>query len=172
MIKSLQICSITNTGSEMLLSVCFISVSSAELDMGVMHKKVYGSYCSAFPWDALRLLMALFFCYWNISAVPVAMWNTLMTLEEREHVVGIIVNQVQKWGWVARQHLRDSATLVCIQPLTVPPGGDYFWDAFFCLMVVVLRHDLLCKHILPQWSAEVSLVFPESFSSSNTICHI
>lgn len=40
MIKSLQNCSITNTGSEMSLSVHLICVSSAELDMGVMHKRV------------------------------------------------------------------------------------------------------------------------------------
>lgn len=88
MIKSLQNCSITNTGSEVLLSAHFISVSSAVQDMDVMHKKVYGSYCSTFPWDAPRLLMTLFFCYWNISVVPAAMWNALMTLKERGQARG------------------------------------------------------------------------------------
>lgn len=159
-------------GSEMLLSAHLISVNSAELDMDVIHKKLYGSYWSAFPWDALRLLMTLGFCYWNISVVPVAMWSALMTLKEREHVVGIIVDQVQKWGWAARQCVRDSATLFCIQPVRVPPsGGEYFWEAFLCLMAVVHRHNLLCKHILPQWS-EVWPMFPESVFIKHNMPHL
>lgn len=88
MIKSLQNCSLTNTGSEMLLSAHFISVNSAELELDVMQKKAYGSYCSGFPWGSLGLLATLGFCCWNVNVVPIAMWNALMTLKERKGARG------------------------------------------------------------------------------------
>lgn len=87
MIKSLQNCSITNTGSEMLLSAHFTSVNSAEMDVSVVQRKAYGYYCSGFPWDALRLV-TLGFCYWNINVVAIAMWNALMTVKERKGARG------------------------------------------------------------------------------------
>lgn len=173
MIKSLQNCSITNTGSEVLLSAHFISVSSAELDMDVMHKKVYGSYCSAFPWDALRLLMTLFFCYWNISVVPTAMWNALMTLKVREQAC---VRNNCRSGTEVGLSCQAACQRQCHTVQHPASDSSSKWGVF--LKCFPLSHGggaqaQLARQVHPaSVISRMSLTFPESLSSSNTVCHI
>lgn len=171
MMKSLQNCSITNTRTEVLLSARFISVSSAEPDMDVMHKKPYGSYCSAFPWDS------------QIVNDP-----DFLLLEHRcgTNCYVKCFDDTERKGACGRNNAQASIEVglscqaasqrQCRTVLHPTSGSSSKWEVFLRCFPLSHGDGAQLQLALQAHPASVisrmSVMFPESFSSSNTRCHI